>query len=338
MATELYTLTNACGGQACITNYGGIVVSLTVPDAAGNPADVVLGYDTLDAYVRQNPYFGCLVGRYGNRIAHGRFRLDGRDYVLALNDGDNHLHGGEKGFDKVVWNAVPEENDGGPALVLSYVSPNGEEGYPGTLSVKATYTLTRDNGLELVFSATTDAPTLCNLTHHSYFNLAGAGTGDILDHEVMINADRFTPVDDTLIPTGDVRAVEGTPLDFRQPTGVGDRINADDEQLRLAGGYDHNWVLNKQRDGELSLAARVREPASGRTMEVLTTEPGMQFYSGNFLDGTLTGKGGAVYEQHSGFCMEPQHYPDAPNKPAFPSAVLRPGDVYANTIVYRFGW
>ena len=337
-AVNLHTLTNANGMQARIINYGGIVVSLTAPDAAGRMDDVVLGYDSLNAYIQDSPYFGCLVGRYGNRIAGGRFTLDGRDHVLAQNDGDNHLHGGEKGFDKVVWQDATAETARGPALTLAYTSPDGEEGYPGALAVTAVYTLTDDNALELVFSATTDAPTPCNLTHHSYFNLAGAGVGDVLGHEVMIKADRFTPIDDTLIPTGELRSVADTPLDFRQPTVIGDRIGADDEQIRLGGGYDHNWILNKPTADELSMAARVRDPGTGRTMEVLTTEPAMQFYSGNFLAGTLTGKGGKTYAHRTGFCMEPQHYPDSPNKPDFPSTVLRPGETYANTIVYRFGW
>lgn len=332
---DLYTLRNARGCEAQITNYGGIVVSLKVPDRRGRLGDVVLGYDTLDAYVRNNPYFGCLVGRYGNRIGKGEFRLNGQVYRLARNNGPNHLHGGVRGFDKVVWEAHPVMTEAGPALELRYTSPDGEEGYPGNLDVTATYTLTHDNALRLDFRATTDKPTLCNLTHHSYFNLAGAGSGTILNHRVMIAADRFTPVDATLIPTGELRRVAGTPFDFRRPWRIGARIDRKDQQLAFGKGYDHNWVLNKPL-GKLGLAARVYEPTTGRVMEVLTTEPGMQFYTGNFLDGTLRGKGGKVYRHRGGFCMEPQHYPDSPNKPHFPSTVLKPGQVYRNTIIYRF--
>lgn len=335
-AVSIFTLRNSQGAEARITNYGGIVVSLTAPDREGRMDDVVLGYPSLEGYVRKNPFFGCLVGRYGNRIAGGRFTLDGREYQLARNDGPNHLHGGLKGFDKVVWTPRLLDTVGGQALELRYVSPDGEEGYPGTLSVTAVYTLTDDNGLKLDFSATTDKPTIVNLTHHSYFNLAGAGSGDILGHEVMISADRFTPVDATLIPTGELRATAGTPLDFTTPHRIGQRIDAADEQLAFGKGYDHNWVLNKARPDELSLAARVFEPGRGRIMEVWTTEPALQFYSGNFLDGSITGKGGCAYARRSGFCMEPQHYPDSPNKPAFPSTVLRPGQTFQSTMVYRF--
>lgn len=330
---EIYTLKNANGMEARICTYGGIVVSLTAPDRNGRFADVVLGYDDLDGYVTNNPYFGCLVGRYGNRIAKGRFTLDGQTFTLAQNDGENHLHGGVKGFDKVVWKAREVKSELGPAVEFSYVSKDGEEGYPGTLTVKAVYTLTSDNALRLDFTATTDKPTVCNLTHHSYFNLAGEG--DILGHEVMIPADKFTPVDSGLITTGELKPVEGTPFDFRTPTAIGARINADDEQLKFGRGYDHNWVINKPM-GELGLHARVYEPKTGRVMEVFSTEPGLQFYSGNFLDGTITGKGGRVYAHRTGFCMEPQHYPDSPNKPDFPSVTLRPGQTYRNTIIYKF--
>ena len=330
---DIYTLRNANGVEARICNYGGIVVSLKTPDKNGKLGDVVLGYDDLDSYVKNNPFFGCFVGRYGNRIAGGKFTLDGQTYLLATNNGPNHLHGGIRGFDKAVWSAQTIQGDHGPALEMRYVSKDGDEGYPGNLSVTAVYTLTEDNGLRLDYTATTDMPTVVNLTQHSYYNLAGRG--DILNHEVMIAADKFTPVDATLIPTGELRPVKGTPLDFTAPTKIGARINANDEQLKLGNGYDHNFVLNKPA-GQLGLAARVYEPASGRVMEVLTTEPGMQLYSGNFLDGSITGKGRWVYKQRSAFCMEPQHFPDSPNKPSFPSTVLRPGQTYKNTIVYRF--
>lgn len=334
---ELYTLRNTKGMEANITNYGGIVVSLKVPDRTGRFGDVVLGFDTLAAYLspeyaKSNPYFGALIGRYGNRIGKARFSLGGKEYMLAANNGVNHLHGGVKGYDKVVWQArsLPGEE---PALELRYLSKDGEEGYPGTLDIKAVYTLTNDNGLKVDFTATTDKETVVNLTHHSYFNLAGRG--DILSHEVMINADKTTPVDSGLIPTGELRPVKGTPFDFTTPTAIGARIGQDDEQLKFGKGYDHNWVINKN-EGELALMARVYEPTSGRVLEVLSTEPALQFYSGNFLDGSLTGKGGWVYQFRNGFCMEPQHYPDSPNKPKFPSTVLKPGETYRNTIIYRF--
>ncbi|MCL4788789.1 MAG: galactose mutarotase [Verrucomicrobia bacterium] len=330
---DLYTLRNANGVEARICTYGGIVVSLKTPDRNGKSGDIVLGYDELDSYVRNNPFFGCFVGRYGNRIAGGQFTLDGRTYTLAKNNGPNHLHGGLKGFDKAVWSARTISTPQGPALEMRYLSKDGEEGYPGNLNVVAVYRLTEDNGLRLDYAATTDKPTVVNLTQHSYYNLAGKG--DVLDHEVMIAADRFTAVDATLIPTGELRPVKGTPLDFTTPTRIGLRINADDEQIRLGNGYDHNFVLNKPA-GQLGLAARVYEPTTGRVMEVLTTAPGMQLYTGNFLDGTITGKGGWVYQQRHGFCMEAQHFPDSPNQPAFPSTVLRPGQTYQNTIIYRF--
>jgi len=330
---ELFTLRNANGVEARITNYGGIVTHLFVPDRTGKPGDVVLGYDSLDGYLKSSPYFGCLVGRYGNRIAGGKFSLDGQLYTLAKNNGPNSLHGGLKGFDKVVWQARAGDSKLGPVLELRYVSPDGEEGYPGNLSVAAVYTLTNDNALRLDFTATTDKATVVNLTHHSYFNLAGAG--DILNHELMIPAEIFTPVNGDLIPTGELRAVKGTPLDFGTQTKIGARIDQPDEQLKLGGGYDHNFVLNNPGQ-KLVLAARVSEPTTGRVMEVETTEPATQFYSGNFLDGSITGKGGQVYHQRTGFCIEPQHYPDSPNQPAFPSTVLRPGETYTNTISYKF--
>ena len=331
-STETYLLRSA-GIEALITNYGGTVMSLRVPDARGVMGDVVLGYERARDYAKASPYFGCLVGRYGNRIAKARFALDGTVYQLAANNGENSLHGGIKGFDKVVWKARPMQSDLGPALELRYLSKDGEEGFPGNLDVTARYTLTEDRSLRLDFAATTDKKTIVNLTHHSYFNLAGRG--DVLGHEVLLNAKHFTPVDASLIPTGELRPVVGTPFDFTTPTLIGARIDDDDQQLRLAGGYDHNWVIDKPL-GELGLVARVFEPTCGRTMEVLSTEPGTQFYSGNFLDGTVTGKEGRRYQKRSGFCIEPQHFPDSPNQPSFPSTMLAPGEIYENTIIYRF--
>jgi aldose 1-epimerase len=328
---ELYTLTNSKGVEAGITNFGGIVVSLKVPDRNGKLGDVVLGFDSLDGYLKGHPYFGAIIGRYGNRIAKGTFRLGGVEYTLARNNGENHLHGGIKGFDKVVWKAKRD----GQRLELSYLSKDGEEGYPGNLSVTVSYILNDNNELRIDYSATTDKSTVVNLTNHSYFNLAGQGEGDILGHNVMIDADRFTPVDKGLIPTGELRRVEGTPFDFRKPHAIGERVDAKDEQLALGNGYDHNFVLNGSA-GSLRLAARVNESKSGRVMEVLTTEPGVQFYIGNFLDGTLKGKGGKVYQRRYGFCLETQHFPDSPNKPNFPSVVLNPGSRYSTTTVYRF--
>ncbi len=329
----LYTLANGKGMEATITTYGGIVVSLIVPDRHGKPGDVVLGYDSLAQYVASNPYFGALIGRYGNRIGGGSFSLHARSYTLATNDGRNHLHGGLKGFDKVVWTVDEKASDPGKTLVLTYVSKDGEEGYPGTLSVRVVYGLTADNELTIDYSATTDKSTVVNLTHHSYFNLAGKGS--ILDHVLSIAADRFTPVTTGLIPTGEIRSVEGTPFDFRDPTPIGARIGAADEQMTLGGGYDHNWVLKRAGSG-LTSAATVFEPSSGRVMEVLTTEPGLQFYSGNFLNGTNRGKGGLVYQFRTGFCLESQHFPDSPNRPEFPSTTLEPGQRYASRTVYKF--
>jgi aldose 1-epimerase len=330
---DIYTLRNNCGIEARIVNYGGIVLSLKVPDRNGQMGDVVLGYDTLAEYEKASPFFGCLVGRYGNRIAKGRFTLNGQTYTLAVNNGPNALHGGIKGFDKVVWAARATVSTLGPTLELTYTSKDGEEGYPGNLKVTAVYTLTTDNALRLDYTATTDRATVVNLTQHSYFNLAGQG--DILGHVVYLDADKFTPVDSTLIPTGELRPVEGTPFDFRIPTAIGARINADDEQLKFGGGYDHNWVINKP-SGQLGLQARVTEPMTGRVLEVLSTEPGLQFYCGNFLDGSIKGKAGWVYQRRNAFCMEPQHYPDSPNHLEFPTVVLKPGQVYQNTIIYRF--
>lgn len=332
---ELYTLTNANGLEAKITNYGGIVVSLLVPDRDGKLGDVVLGYETLEEYIENNPYFGAIVGRYGNRIARGKFTLEGIEYTLAQNDGENHLHGGPKGFDKVVWKADAVRSKNSVGSKLTYLSKDGEEGYPGNLSVTVVYTLTNDNELKIEYTAVTDKVTIANLTHHSYFNLAGAGLGDILGHELMIKADRFTPVGKGLIPTGELRSVKGTPMDFTRAVAIGARIDQAAEQLVLGGGYDHNWVLNNG-DGSLALAAKVYEPTTGRVMEVYTTEPGIQFYSGNFLDGSITGKGGKVYEYRYGFCLETQHFPDSPNKPDFPSTVLKPGETHTTTTIYTF--
>ncbi|PYO66200.1 MAG: galactose-1-epimerase [Gemmatimonadetes bacterium] len=335
-SVSAYTLKSANGMEARVLDYGGIVVSVRVPDRHGRFDDVVLGYDSLADYLRSSPYFGAIIGRYGNRIAGGRFTLDGKTYTLAKNNGPNHLHGGLKGFDKVVWDAAPFQGADSVGLVFRYTSPDGEEGYPGTVRATVTYTLTDRNELIFDYHATTDRATLVNLTQHSYFNLAGDGKGDILGHVVTLNADRFTPVDSTLIPTGEIRSVSGTPFDFRTPTAIGARIDQDDEQLRYGRGYDHNFVLNKGADGGPTLAARVYEPSSGRLMEIYTTEPGLQFYSGNFLDGTLRGKHGVVYRHRYGFAMETQHFPDSPNKPSFPSTTLRPGEQYRSRTIYKF--
>jgi aldose 1-epimerase len=329
-----YRLRNSSGMEARIIDYGGIVVSLRVPDRSGKPGDVVLGFDSLSDFVKDSPYFGALIGRYGNRIAKGRFAIDGTPYLLARNNGANHLHGGVKGFDKVVWEAKEAKGGDGPSLELRYLSRDGEEGYPGNLSVTVVYTVSEKNELIIRYRAATDKATVVNLTHHSYFNLAGSGS--ILDHELMINADQFTPVDSGLIPTGELRAVRGTPMDFTTPMAIGARIGREDDQLRKAGGYDHNFVLNKGAKS-LTLAARVTEQTSGRTMEVLTTEPGLQFYSGNFLDGHHIGKKGARYQHRYGFCLETQHFPDSPNQPRFPSTLLMPGDTSTSTTIYRFG-
>ena len=329
----LFTLRNAKGAEAQISNYGGIVTSLKAPDRSGRLGDVVLGYDNLEDYLKESPYFGALIGRYGNRIARGHFSLDGKEYTLVTNNYPNALHGGTKGFDKVVWEPSVVATPQGAGLKLTYLARDGEEGYPGNLSVTVVYSLTDDNALRVDYTATTDKDTIINLTQHSYFNLAGRDS--ILSHVVMIPADKFTPVDSTLIPTGELRPVAGTPFDFRTPTPIGARIAQDDEQLKFGKGYDHNWVINKPM-GQYGLMARVTEPTSGRTLEVFSTEPGLQFYSGNFLDGTLKGKSGWVYQFRNGFCMEPQHYPDSPNKPEFPSVVLKPGQVYHNLIVYKF--
>jgi aldose 1-epimerase len=330
-----HTLRNSQGMEVRILDYGGVVTCLRVPDWWGQSQDVVLGYDSLEGYLSDNAYLGAIIGRYGNRIAEGRFELDGTTYTLATNNGRNHLHGGNRGFNKVIWSVDEKESRPGKSLVLRYTSADGEEGYPGELSVRVEYILTEANELRIEYEAVTDRPTIVNLTSHSYFNLAGGGNGSILDHELMINADRFTQVDDNLIPTGELRAVGGTPMDFRKATAIGARISTPDPQLEAAGGYDHNWVLNRVGE-ELTLAARVIEKASGRVMEVLTTEPGLQFYSGNFLDGSAVGKGGVPYEHRYGFCLETQHYPDSPNHEEFPTTVLRPGQTYSSVTVYRF--
>jgi aldose 1-epimerase len=335
-AVDLFTLTNKSGAEAKITNYGGIVISLKVPDRNGKFDDVVLGYDNLDGYLKNNgPYMGAIIGRYANRIAKGTFKLSGVEYRLAVNNGPNHLHGGLKGFDKVVWTAKPLRVPNGAALKLTYLSKDGEESYPGRLSATVIYTLTDANELRIDYSATTDKRTVVNLTSHSYFNLAGQGNGDILKHQLFINANRFTPTDAGSIPTGELRAVRGTPFDFTRPAEIGARIDQNDQQLKFGNGYDHNFVLNKQGKS-LTLAARAYEATTGRAMQVYTTEPGVQLYAGNFLDGSITGKDGKVYQRRYGFCLEAQHFPDSPNQPKFPSVVLTPGQRYTQTTIYKF--
>jgi len=334
---QVYTLTNANGIELRAITYGGTIVSLKTPDRNGQMADIVLGFDSLSQYLDPPPpYFGAIIGRYGNRIGGATFTLDGHTYTLAKNNGENSLHGGLKGFDKVVWTGEPVETDSTVGVKFSYTSPAGEEGFPGTVMADVTYTLTDHNELVIDYHATTDQATPVNLTQHSYFNLKGEGNGDILGHELMINADSFTPVDAGLIPTGEIEPVAGTPFDFRTPTAIGARIDADDPQLQLGPGYDHNWVLDRTGPG-LQLAARVVEPTTGRTLEVRTTEPGLQFYAGNFLDGTLVGKSGHPYQFRSGFCLETQHFPDSPNKPQFPSTILQPGQDYRSETVFTFG-
>ena len=333
-AVELVTLTNAHGVEMRMMTYGGIIVSLRVPDRNGRLGDVVLGYDSLAGYIKDSPYFGAIVGRYGNRIAKGRFTLNGTEYRLAINNGPNHLHGGIRGFDKVVWRAEPFRDARGAGVVLRHTSPDGDEGYPGTLQATVTYTLTDRNEVRIDYEATTDKATPVNLTQHSYFNLAGSG--DILGHTLMIAADRFTPVDSTLIPTGVLAPAAGTPFDFRTPHAIGERIGDANEQLRFGGGYDHNFVLTRPDTG-LALAARLTDSLSGRTLEIRTTEPGVQFYSGNFLDGSITGKGGTVYRHRTGLCLETQHFPDSPNHPEFPSTILEPGRTYRSRTVWTFG-
>jgi aldose 1-epimerase len=332
-AVELFTLTNANGVELRAITYGAIIVSLKVPDRTGAMGDVVLGYDSLAAYVKSSPYFGAVVGRYGNRIAKGKFTLDGTTYTLAVNNGPNALHGGLQGFDKVVWTAEEIRDPRRPEVRFRYVSADGEEGYPGTLTATVTYTLTEANEVEIAYEATADKPTPVNLTQHSYFNLAGAG--DILGHVLTVNAGAITPVDSTLIPTGELMSVAGTPFDFTAPHAIGERIAAEHTQIRFGGGYDHNFVLNRADTG-LTLAAVLKDPGSGRVLEVRTTEPGVQFYSGNFLDGTLTGKGGTIYKHRTGLCLETQHYPDSPNHQAFPSTILRPDATYRSRTTWSF--
>jgi aldose 1-epimerase len=329
------TLRNDAGMEVRIMNYGATILSLRTPDRNHQIDDVVLGFDRVEPYATVSPYIGSVVGRYGNRIAKGRFSIDGQLFTLATNNGPNHLHGGVEGFNKRLWQSEPFSKATTVGVKMSYRSADGEEGYPGTLSADVTYTLTNRNELVVEYHATTDKPTIVNLTQHSYFNLAGAKAADILKHEVTINADRYTPVDDNLIPTGELAPVAGTPFDFRTPTAIGARIDHDNVQLARGHGYDHNWVLNRQGDG-LVFAARASDPVTGRILEVATTEPGVQFYTGNFLDGTLTGKGGRVYGRRSGFCLETQHFPDSPNHPNFPSTILRPGEVYTSKTIFRF--
>ena len=333
-SVEAFTLTNAHGVEVRIIAYGAVIQSLKTPDRSGRADDIVTGFDTLAGYLDRSRYFGAVVGRYANRIANARFTLDGTTYELAANNGKNHLHGGRRGFDKVVWSGTPFERKDAVGVTLTYVSRDGEEGYPGTLHVSVRYTLTDRNELRIDYTAATDKATPVNLTNHSYFNLAGDGRGDILGHLLTIEADRYTPTDDTQIPTGELAAVDGTPFDFRLPTAVGARIDADNEQIRRGKGYDHNFVV---RGAGLRHAARLIDPASGRTMDVATTEPGIQFYSGNNLDGSAVGKGGHVYGRRTSLCLETQHYPDSPNQPAFPSTILRPGKEFASTTVFTFG-
>jgi len=333
---KLYTLTNSHGLKATISSYGGTVTTLMVPDKAGKMGNIVLGFDSVGGYqspafLKSSPYFGALIGRYGNRIAKGKFKLGSETYSLATNNGANSLHGGLKGFDKVLWNATPGSTSEGQTLTLSYLSKDGEEGYPGNLQVTVVYTLTNDDALKIDYTAITDKATPVNLTNHSYFNLAYGQDKNILDHLVTIPADRYTVVNDQLIPTGELRPVEGTPFDFREPHAIGARIG------QVPGGYDHNWVLNDASGEGMHPAATVYEPTTGRTMEVMTTEPGVQFYTGNFLDGTLTGTAGVNYPKNYGFCLETQHFPDSPNQPKFPSTTLKPGETLRSTTVYKFG-
>ncbi len=333
---DLYTMTNANGVSVAITTYGGRVVSVKVPDKKGAFADIVLGFNSLDGYLSDNPYFGALIGRYGNRIGKAQFTLNGTVYKLAANDGPNSLHGGKIGFDKVLWTGADKTTSDTPSLELRYTSKDGEEGYPGTLASIVTYSLTPQNELKIEYKATTDRDTVLNLTNHSYWNLAGAGEGDILGHEMTIAASKFTPVDKTLIPTGELKSLDGSPFDFRTATAVGARIDKDDPQLKFGMGYDHNWVLDST-GGSITRCALVHEPNYGRTLEVSTNQPGLQFYTGNFLDGKIKGKGGKVYPRRGALCLETQHFPDSPNKPNFPSSELKPGQEYKYTTIYKFG-
>ncbi|HEY6547075.1 MAG TPA: aldose epimerase family protein [Vicinamibacteria bacterium] len=331
---ELFTLKNAKGAEAKITSFGGTLVSLKAPDRKGRPEEITLGFDSPEPYIKGSPFFGSLVGRYGNRIAGGQFTLDGKVHSLPRNNGPNTLHGGTRGFDKVLWTGRELKTPHGQGVELVYVSPDGDQGFPGTLRTKVVYSLNDAGELRIEYEATTDKPTVVNLTNHAYFNLKGAVGGDILGHVLFIDADRITAVGPGLIPTGELKSVAGTPFDFRTATAIGARIDQKDAQLELGGGYDHNYVLNGEA-GKLRLVARASEPVSGRALEVLTTEPGIQFYSGNFLDGTVVGRGGQAYKRRSGFCLETQHFPDSPNQPSFPSTVLRPGETYRTTTIYR---
>lgn len=335
-AVDLYTLTNANGMEVRVTNYGGIITTLKTPDRDGKLGDITLGYDSLDGYLKSSPYYGAIVGRYANRIGNAQFKLDSHTYKLPANDGPNTLHGGLIGFDKAVWQAEPFEKPGEVGVVFTHTSRDGDQGFPGTLATRVTYTLTDHNELAFDFHATTDKPTVVNLTQHAYFNLAGEGSGDVLGHELTINADRYTPVDAKLIPLGELASVAGTPFDFRSKTAIGTHIDAAHPQLELGKGYDHNYVLNRTAAG-LVLAARVEEPKTGRVMEVRTTEPGMQFYTGNHLDGAVPAKSGHRYDSRGAFCLETQHFPDSPNKPDFPTTTLRPGEEYRSRTVYTFG-
>ncbi len=328
-SVDIYTLGNANGMEVKLINYGAIVVSVNALDRRGELADVTLGYDSLEGWLKNAPHFGATVGRYANRITKGTFTLDGQTYKLATNNGENHLHGGVKGFDRVLWNAQPIQTATAVGVRFTYLSKDGEEGYPGNLSATAVYTLTNNNELKIEFTATTDKPTVVNFAHHSYWNLAGPASGDVLSHILTIFADQHTPTDKGLIPTGELKAVQGTPYDFNVPTPIGKHI------AEVEGGYDINYVLRNPA-GRVGIAARVYEPKSGRLMEVYTDQPGLQFYSGNFLDGTVTGKEGVAYRKHGGFCLETQRFPDSPNKPNFPSPVLRPGEIYKHTMIHRF--
>lgn len=336
---DRFTLVNRQGMQLCLLELGAIVQSLRAPDRAGRLDDVVLGYDTLAPYVHESPYFGAVVGRCANRIAKGRFVLDGSEVQLTINDAPHHLHGGTSGFDKAPWKGTATTHNGAAGVSFVHVSPDGDQGYPGTLRADVTYVLTDRNEIVLDYVATSDRATPLNLTQHSYFNLAGAGRGDILDHRLTIFASHYTPIDDGLIPTGEIASVDGTPFDFRQPTRIGERVGDDHPQLRAPGGYDHNLVLDRGRDddGRLMRAARLEDTASGRTLDVSTTEPSLQFYSGNFLDGTIRGKADRTYAHRSGLCLECQHFPDSPNQPQFPSTILRPGEEFRSRTVFTFG-
>ena len=334
-AVQLFTLKNTSGMEVGIITYGGIITSIKVPDKEGNLGEVSLGFDSLEKYEGTHPYFGALIGRYGNRIAKGKFSLEKTEYELPVNNGPNSLHGGNEGFDKRVWEGQSFESEKGVGVKLSYFSEDGEEGYPGNLSATVLYTLTEDNSIVIDYSATTDAPTVVNLTNHAYFNLKDAGASDILGHELQIQAENITPVDETLIPTGELMSVEGSAFDFRTATAIGARIDAEEEQIEFGGGYDHNYVFARSGEG-LEKLITVYEPTTGRVMEVLTTQPGVQFYSGNFLDGSVTGRTGTVYNKRAAICLETQHYPDSPNQPNFPSTRLDPGQTYQQSTVYRF--